>query len=160
MVFRIFHEKYRIEQVGKQKVCYAICSLTNLTKEFRWLKLLTTTGSSEPQYLLTKITFSKDFFNKNKLNGVQNMTVYPPVYIYLDMIWDDKNKMRLTEVVFFRLPKSEDQITGHWFEISSNVFLHVIGNRLVRVIKLVLDVTGDRKCLKNRNDNGQMMWYF
>ena len=62
------------------------------------------------------------------------------------------NKLKMKEIslgsFFFRLPKSEDQITGHRFEISSNGFLHVIGNRLVRALKLVSDVTGNRKCVK------------
>ena len=46
--------------------------------------------------------------------------------------------------------KSEDQITGHRFEISSNGFFRVIGNRLVRALKVVSEVTGDRKFRKNR----------
>ena len=39
---------------------------------------------------------------------------------------------------------------GHRFEISSNGFLHVIGKCLVRALKVVSDVTGNRKCRKNR----------
>ena len=39
---------------------------------------------------------------------------------------------------------------GHRFEISSNGFLHVLGNRLVRSLKVVFDVTGYQKCRKNR----------
>ena len=37
---------------------------------------------------------------------------------------------------------------GHRFELSSNGFKHVTVNRLVRALKLVFDVTGNRKCLK------------
>ena len=51
-------------------------------------------------------------------------------------------------VAFFRLPKSEDQITGLRFEISRNGFSHMIGNCRVRALQLVSDVTGNRKCLK------------
>ena len=36
----------------------------------------------------------------------------------------------------FRVPKSEDHFTGHRFEISSNGFLLVIGNRLERALKV------------------------
>ena len=51
---------------------------------------------------------------------------------------------------FFRIPKSEDHFTGHRFEISSNGFLHMIGNRLVRALKLFSGVTGDRMCLEKK----------
>ena len=49
---------------------------------------------------------------------------------------------------FFRIPKLEDHFTGHRFEISSNGFLHVIGNCLVRALKVCFGGTGNRKCLK------------
>ena len=52
---------------------------------------------------------------------------------------------------YFRIPKSEDHFTGHRFEISSNGFLHVIGNRLVRALKVFFGGTGNRKCLKKNH---------
>ena len=39
----------------------------------------------------------------------------------------------------------EDQITGARFEILSNGFFHVIGISLVRPLKVVSDVTGNRE---------------
>ena len=55
-----------------------------------------------------------------------------------------------SEVAFFRMQKTEDHFTGHRFEIEPNGFLYVIGNCLVRVLRVVLDLTGNRKCPKNR----------
>ena len=37
---------------------------------------------------------------------------------------------------------------GHRFEIVPNGFLYLIGNRMVRALKEVSDMTGNRKCLK------------
>ena len=51
-------------------------------------------------------------------------------------------------VAFFRLPKTEDHFTGHRFEIEPNGFLHVIGKCLVRALRVVSDLTGNRKCPK------------
>ena len=51
---------------------------------------------------------------------------------------------------FFRMPKTEDHFTGHRFEIEPNSLLHLIGECLVRVLRVVSDMTGNRKYPKNR----------
>ena len=63
-------------------------------------------------------------------------------------VFDLSNIAYKPKVAFSIIPKSEDHFTGHRFEISSNGFLNVIGNRLVCALQLVSDETGNRKCLK------------
>ena len=46
------------------------------------------------------------------------------------------------------MPKTEDHFTGHRFESSSNGFLYVIGKCLMRVLRVVSDLTGNRKSLE------------
>ena len=55
-----------------------------------------------------------------------------------------------SEVAFFRMQKTEDHFTGRRFEIEPNGFLHVIGKCLVRVLRVLRDLTCNRMCLKNR----------
>ena len=44
------------------------------------------------------------------------------------------------------MPKTEDHFTGQIFEIEPNGFLYVIEKYLVRVLRVVVDLTGNRKC--------------
>ena len=55
------------------------------------------------------------------------------------------------KVAFFRLPKTEDHFTGHRYEIEPIGFLHVIGNCLMRLLRVVRDLTDNRESLKKNH---------
>ena len=49
------------------------------------------------------------------------------------------------------MPKTEDHLTGHRFKLSSNGFMYVIGKCLMRVLRVVWDLTGNRKSLRKNH---------
>ena len=66
-------------------------------------------------------------------------------------VFDLSNIAYKPKVAFSIIPKSEDHFTGHRFEISSNGFLHVIENRLLRALRVFSGETGYWKCLKKKS---------